>query len=167
MRVRRFFYFQTKKKGEDMGKATKQKREPGWGMEYNLELAFGKIAGQIVDTQIEWQPGQNGRWYVAREGDVSTSLSEPRILFADFPPDTKLRLRSLNGSVVTLGLYAASLAISECAINWVAAQAAQYGNDFMSKLAAKYYEQLHYYIHRSRNSGLSNEEKQLIHRYND
>lgn len=81
-----------------------------------LIRAFGFIAGEIVDHQIEWTPGQEGRW----EGRWDVTFlpdGTPRIAFSLFPPSTQLTLRSANHSVVTLGLEAAALAISQCALN--------------------------------------------------
>lgn len=127
-----------------------------------LTKAFGFIAGEIVDHQIEWKPGQDGRWDV-------TSLEDgtPRIEFSLFPFNTQLRLRSLNGNVVTLGLEAAALAISQCAMNWTSWQAAEAKKHGVGRLAAQLYGNLCFYIHRGRKSGLTGEERLLIHRYND
>jgi hypothetical protein len=102
---------------------TKRKEKAASAVSTEVLLAFGYVAGKIVDTQIDWRPGQTGRWDVSYLPDGKT----PRILFSLFPEGTILTLRSLNHSEVHLGLEAAALAISECAMNWVSCQAYEAG----------------------------------------
>lgn len=124
--------------------------------------AFHRIAGNIIDTQIEYKPGQDGRWDVVPLPDGT-----PRIKFSIFEPDTIFILRSANHNVVELGLEATALAISECAMNWVANSAEQGGHLDAAFEAGHLYAALHEYIFHVRQSRLTSEEKLLIHRYND
>lgn len=128
-----------------------------------LLLAFGYVAGKIVDTQIDWKPGQTGRWDVAYLPDGKT----PRIKFSLFSEGTILTLRSLNHNEVRLGLEAAALAISECAMNWVSYQAYETGKHNIGEAASLLYHKLHSYIWHHPKSGLSEHERTLINRYND
>ena len=142
---------------------TKRKKQAKSAVSTELLLAFGYIAGRIVDTQIDWKPGQIGRWDIAYLPDGET----PRIEFSLFPEDTVLTLRSLNNSNVHLGLEAAALAISECAMNWVSYRAYEAGKHHIGEAAALLHGRLHSYIWHNPKSGLSEQEKILIHRYND
>jgi len=142
---------------------TGRKKQAASGITKELLVAFGYMAGKIVDTLIDWKPGQEGRWDVAYLPDGKS----PRIKFSLFPDGTVLTLRSLNGNMVNLGLEAAALAISECAMNWVSYQAYEAGNHDIGKAAAQHYYRLHRYIWNDPKSGLTEDEKILIHRYND
>lgn len=142
---------------------TKGEKHAKTAVSTELLLAFGYIAGKIVDTQIDWKPGQTGRWDVAYLPDGKT----PRIKFSLFPKDTILTLRSLNRSEVHLGLEAAAFAISESAMNWVSCQAYEAGKQSIGETAALLYHRLHSYIWHNPKSGLSEHERTLIHRYND
>lgn len=141
--------------------AVKRKKQAKSAVSTELLLAFGYVAEKIVDTQIDWEPGQDGRWDVSLLPDGKT----PRIKFSLFPKGTVCTLRSLNGNAVSVGLEAAALAISECAMNWVAFQAHESGKHDIGKTASLLYQRLHNYI--GYRSGLSVDEKLLIHRYND
>ena len=142
-------------------KQTRRKKQAANGISKELLLAFGYMAGKIVDTLIDWKPGQEGRWDVAHLPDGKS----PRIKFNLFPNGTVLTLRSLNGNVVNLGLEAAALAISECAMNWIAFQAYDAGEQEIGKTASLLYQRLHKYIHYR--SGLSADEKLSIWRSHD
>jgi hypothetical protein len=142
---------------------TKRKEKAASAVSTELLLAFGCVAGKIVDTQIDWKPGQVGRWDVSYLPDGKT----PRIRFSLFPKSTILTLRSLNHSEVRLGLEAAALAISECAMNWVSYQAYEAGKHDIGEAAAVLHGRLHSYIWHHPKSGLSEQERILIHRYND
>ena len=142
---------------------TKRKKQAKSGISTELLLAFGYIAGTIVDTQIDWKPGQIGRWNVAYLPDGET----PRIEFSHFSEGTILALRSLNHSEVQLGIEAAGLAISECAMNWVSHQAYEAGKHHIGETAALLYHRLHSYTGYDPKSGLTEHERILIHRYND
>lgn len=144
-------------------RATKRKKQATSAGSMELLLAFGHIAGKIVDTHIDWKPGQTGRWDVAYLPDGKT----PRIKFSLFPEGTILTLRSLNHGNVHLGLEAAALAISECAMNWVSYQAYEAGKHSIGETAALLYHRLHSYIWHNPKSGLFEHERTLIHRYND
>jgi hypothetical protein len=142
---------------------TKRKKQAKSAVSTELLLAFGYIAGRIVDTQIDWKPGQIGRWDVAYLPDGET----PRIEFSLFPEGTIITLRSLNHSEVHLRLEAAALAISECAMNWVSYQAYEAGKHQIGETAALLYHRLHNYIWYNPKSGMTEHERILIHRYND
>ncbi|HEV2402199.1 MAG TPA: hypothetical protein VGS27_35045 [Candidatus Sulfotelmatobacter sp.] len=144
-------------------RATKRKKQAAHTVSTELLLTFGYIAGKIVDTQIDWKPGQTGRWDVAYLPDGKT----PRIEFSLFPEGTILTLRSLNHSEADLGLEAAALAISECAMNWVSHQAYEARMPHIGETAALLYHRLHNYIWYNPESGLTEQEKILIQRYND
>ena len=141
---------------------TKRKEKATSAVSTELVLAFGYVAGEIVDTQIDWKPGQTGRWDVAYLPDGKT----PRIKFSLFPEGTVLSLRSLNHSNFHLGLEAAALAISECAMNWVSYQAYEAGKHHIGEAAALMFHRLHNHIW-SRESELTKEEMVLIYRFND
>ena len=142
---------------------TKRKMQSKGAVRTELLLTFGYIAGKIVDTQIDWKPGQIGRWNVAYLPDGKT----PRIEFSLFPEGTILTLRSLNHCEVHLGLEAAALAISECAMNWVSYQAYEAGKHYIGETAALLYHRLNNYISYDPKSGLTEQERILIQRYND
>jgi hypothetical protein len=142
---------------------TRHRKQPKSAVNTELLLAFGNIAGKIVDTQIDWKPGQIGRWDVTYLPDGKT----PRIEFSLFPEGTVLTLGSLNHCEVHLGLEAAALAISECAMNWVSYQAYEGGKHHIGETAALLYHRLHNYIWYHPKSGLNEHERILIQRYND
>ena len=143
--------------------STKRNEKTTTAVSTELLLAFGYMAGKIVDNHIDWKPGQVGRWDVAYLPDGET----PRIQFSLFPEGTVLTLRSLNHSKVDLGLEAAALAISECAMNWVSCQAYEAGKHSIGETAALLCHRLHSYIWHNPNSGLTEHERTLIYRYND
>jgi hypothetical protein len=122
---------------------------------------FGEVAGYIVDTQIKWRPGQNGRWQITYLADGT-----PRIQFTGFRAGASLMLKSLNGNCVRLGLEAAALAISECAMNWTSSHAEGSGAFGSAEEASTFYLSLHRYI-AGEESGLTHKEKNLIRWYND
>jgi hypothetical protein len=130
-----------------------------------LLAAFHHIAGQIIDHQIVYKPGQNGRWDIAAPKDSPSGIHQ--IKFSIFPTDTIFTFKSANHNVVQLGLNAAALAISLCAWNWVMWSANDAGSTAAAKQAQKYYEKLHYHIFRSRHSALSEVDKRQIVRYID
>ncbi len=130
-----------------------------------LLMAFRHVAGQIVDRQIEWTPGQNGRWDIPALQDTPSGV--PQIKFSGFPAETILTLRSANHSVVKLGLDAAALAISVVAWNWVVFQSFEAGKHDYGRKAEEYFKALHYHIFRSRKSGVTKDEEISIHRYID
>jgi len=53
-----------------------------------LIAAFHNSAGNIVDTQIEWKPGQDGRWDIPPIKDCPADA--PQIKFSGFAPETTL-----------------------------------------------------------------------------
>ena len=130
-----------------------------------LLAAFHHVAGQIIDTQIDYKPDQNGRWDVPAPTDSPSGLYQ--IKFSIFPTDTIFTLKSNNHNVVSLGLNAAALAISLVAWNWVEWQAHDAGRNEIAKQASKVWSDLMYFAFRSQKSGLTNEEKLLIHQYID
>ena len=130
-----------------------------------LLAAFHHTAGQIIDRQIDYKPGQNGRWDIPAPKDSSSGVHQ--IKFSSFPADTIFTLKSNNNNVVSLGLNAAALAISLVAWNWVEWQAHDAGRKDMAKQANKFWSDLMYFVFRSKKSGLTKEEQLLIHRYID
>lgn len=130
-----------------------------------LLAAFHRTAGQIIDTQIDYKPGQDGRWDIPAPKDSPSGVYQ--IKFSIFPADTIFTLKSDNHNVVSLGLNAAALAISLVAWNWVEWQAHDAGRNDIAKQANKFWCDLMYFVFRSKKSGLTNEEQRLIHRYID
>jgi hypothetical protein len=130
-----------------------------------LLAAFHDIAGQIIDTQIGYKPGQNGRWDIPAPKKSPSGVHQ--IEFSIFPADTIFTLKSANHNVVSLGLKAAALAISLVAWNWVEWQAHDAGRNDIAKQANKFSCDLMYFVFRSKKPALTSEEQHLIHRYID
>jgi hypothetical protein len=97
--------------------------------------AFHHVAGHIIDSQIDYKPGQYGRWDISAPKDSSSGVSQ--IKFSIFRADTIFTLKSENHSVVSLGLNAAALAIGLVAWNWVEWQAHDAGRNDIAKQANK------------------------------
>lgn len=125
-------------------------------------LTFAEYVNRIVESQIEWEPGQNGRWDVTYLEDGT-----PRIAFSGFADGTVLALHSLNGNTVKLGLEAAALAISQCAMNWVMFHAFEQERHDIGRQADRFFHRLTSHIHHSRKSNVTSDEKRLIYRFND
>lgn len=130
-----------------------------------LLMDFRHVVGQIVDRQIEWVPGQNGRWDISPAEYSPAGV--PQIKFSGFPAETILTMRSANHNVVKLGLDAAALAISLVAWNWVIFHAFEAGRHEYGRKADEYFKKLQYHIFRSRKSGLTDADQFSIHRYID
>jgi hypothetical protein len=122
---------------------------------------FGELAGRIVDNQIVWEPGQQGRWELAFLPNSALVIE-----FHDFPDDTILTLKSLNGTTVRLGLKAAAAAISQCAMGWNENQACEAGLLEVGKRANVWFHKITQFIH-GRNGNFTHDERRFIYRYND
>jgi len=124
-------------------------------------LTFAEYVNRIVESQIEWEPGQNGRWDVTCLEDGT-----PRIAFSGFAEGTVLTLHSLNGNTVKLGPEAAALAISQCAMNWATFHAFEQERHDLGRQADGFFCRLTFHIFHSRKSGVTSDEKLLIFRFN-
>jgi hypothetical protein len=121
--------------------------------------AFVNLAEQVIDQQVRWKPGQDGRWEVI---DVHGT---PVIEFKDFPEDTVLRMRSANGQVAEMGLKAAGYAFSEAAMNWTMWKLHDAGREDLSVIADQWWRGIRGRIHNT--CDLVKDEQRLICWYND
>jgi hypothetical protein len=130
-----------------------------------LLAAFHDIAGQIIDTQIDYKPGQNGRWDIPAPKKSPSGVHQ--IEFSIFPADTIFTLKSANHNVVSLGLKAAALAISLVAWNWVSWQAHDAGKTAFAQQADANYRHLLQFVFHNGKSPLTPQEQMLIRQYAD
>ena len=130
-----------------------------------LLAAFHNVAGRIIDTQIDYKPGQNGRWDIPAPKKSPSGVHQ--IEFSIFPEDTIFTLKSANNNVVSLGLNAAALAISLVAWNWVSWQAHDAGKAAFAQQADAIYRHLLQFVFHSGKSTVTRQEQILIRQYAD
>jgi hypothetical protein len=126
-------------------------------------LEFCDKAGAIVDERVECK--QQGRFVIQKAKDSPTCT--PLVKFEDYAPETILTLPLLNRIPVQLGLNAAALAISARAMSGVVLVFDQEAQMECSQLASDYHRKLQRFIFRGKKSGLADEERGEIYRYND
>jgi hypothetical protein len=119
----------------------------------------------IIDTQIEYKPGQDGHFVIQKAKDSPTAT--PLVKFEGFAPDSIFTLASLNRTHVELGLNASALAISSCAMCWLSSALVQEGRMEAARLALDHYHKLQHFIFKGRKSGLTQTERERIYAYND
>lgn len=124
-------------------------------------LTFAEYVNRVIESEIEWEPGQNGRWDVTYLEDGT-----PRIAFSGFAEGTVLTLQSLNGNRVKLGLEAAALAISQCAMTLATFHFYERERHDLGRLADGFFCRLTFHIFHSGKSGVTSDEKLLIFHFN-
>jgi hypothetical protein len=128
-------------------------------------LKLYHIAGGIIDTQIRYKPGQDGRFVIQKAKESLTGT--PLVKFEGFAPYTIFTLASLNRTHLELGLSASALAVSSCAMNWLSSAFVQEGRMEAARLTLDYYHKLQRFIFKGRKSGLTQTERERIYAYND